>query len=322
VSRGCGASDAASGFWLGWLELSEGFSPGWLPGMQPPPAHVDRMLLHLATPSNTFAPWARRGAMSRWFAAFFLAALTLEPAFVSAISATDELARCVVFFRQEVPPGSPANVGSGFLVARAQDVYLVTAAHVARNVGSDWTLFVQGSDGRPVKTRMQQPPWEFAAQHDVAVLLLAPKEDQKAFLLSRSLPMKTLSARPLPPSRDITLTVMGYPLGMGVQGFISPLSRETKAASGFITLPRADTQQPATFIVLQDPSIGGLSGGPVFDTGLPHFTTGRRMIVREGLSLVGLMHGEWLDKGGGKMAAVVPASEIVSLLDIAAGMKQ
>lgn len=260
--------------------------------------------------------------MSRWYAPLLLAALTAQAGVVGATGATDELARCVVFLRQEVPPGSPAKVGSGFLVVRDRDVYLVTAAHVARAVGADWTFVVEGRDGKPATARMHQQTWTFAAQHDVAVLHVTPKEDQKAFLLARSLPMKILSARPLPPSREVTLTVMGYPLGLGADGFISPLSIETKAASGFITLPRGDTKQPATFILLQDPSVGGLSGGPVFDTGLPHFATGRQMIVREGVSLVGLMHGEVLDKGVGKLAAVVPASEILLLLNNSSRRKQ
>lgn len=259
--------------------------------------------------------------MPRWFAGFLLTALTIQSGQVVPSGTTDELARCVVFLRQNVPVGSPANVGSGFLVAKNDDVYLVTAAHVARDVGSDWTLLVQGSDGKAATTPMKQPAWQFSQQHDVAVLRLNPKDEQKAFLLARSLPVKVLIARPLPPSRDVTLTVMGYPLGIGTEGFISPLSIETKAASGFVTLRRGDTKQPATFILLQDPSVGGLSGGPVFDTGLPHFAPGRQITVREGVSVVGLMHGEVPDKGVGKLAAVVPASDIAALLGVSQGGK-
>ena len=108
---------------------------------------------------------------------------------------------------------------------------------------------------------------------------------------------------------------MGYPLGLGATGYVSPLSIETKAASGFITLNRSDNGNPATFILLQDPSIGGLSGGPVFDTGKNFFPGGRQMTVREGISVVGIIHGVISDKSGGKFAAVVPATEIVKLFE-------
>ena len=227
---------------------------------------------------------------------------------------TDELAGCVAFLRQNVTRAAEANVGSGFLVQVNDTPFLVTAAHVARAVGADWTLVLQGGDGKPATVRMQNAAWKFSANHDVAVLLLNVVENQKSFVLGRSLPVKVLSSRDLPPSRDITLTVMGFPLGVGVEGYVSPLSLETKAASGFITLHRFDTKTPATFILLQHPSIGGLSGGPVFDTGLPNFGVGRQIVVRQGLSVVGLIHGELTDRKVGKLTAVVPSSEITPLL--------
>lgn len=227
---------------------------------------------------------------------------------------TDELARCIVFLRQNVTGTAGANVGSGFLVRVDDTPFLVTAAHVARAVGQSWTLVLQGADGKPATVRIQDPAWKFSTSHDVAVLVVNVVEGQKSFVLGRSLPVKTLTSRDLPPSRDVTLTVMGFPLGVGVEGYVSPLSLESKAASGFVTLPRADTKTPATFILLQHPSVGGLSGGPVFDTGLPYFGVGRRIVMREGLSVVGLIHGELSDNKVGKLAAVVPASEITLLL--------
>jgi hypothetical protein len=40
-----------------------------------------------------------------------------------------------------------------------------------------------------------------------------------------------------------------------------------------------------------------------------------RMTVRQGVSLVGLIHGVISDKTGGKFAAVVPSTEIAPLLE-------
>ncbi|MBI1956318.1 MAG: trypsin-like peptidase domain-containing protein [Acidobacteria bacterium] len=233
---------------------------------------------------------------------------------VVASGTTDELARCVALLRQDVP--SDAKAGSGFLVTKNGDVFLVTAAHVARDIGANWLLIAQGADGRAATARMTESAWQFSAKHDVAVLKLDPRNEQRRFLLSRSLPARYLTGRPLPSSRDVTLTVMGYPLGIGVEGFMSPLSIETKAASGFLILPRFDTKDPATFILLQNPGVEVLSGGPVFDTGLSGFARGGQITRREGVSVVGLIHGELRDRGGGKMAYVVPASEIAAILGL------
>ena len=228
---------------------------------------------------------------------------------------TDDLAPCVVFLMQEVPASQEAIVGSGFLVHTDNAVFLVTASHVARALGTSWRIVMPGGSGRAVTARANGLEWRESPTADVSVAVLKPDSaDQLNALLKRSLPIHLLSARPLPPSRDIPLTVMGYPLGLGSSGYVSPLSLETKAASGFITLKRFDNGKEANFIVLQDPSIGGLSGGPVFDTGKSYFEEGRRITVREGVSVVGLIHGVISDKSGGKFAAVVPAIEIVRLL--------
>jgi hypothetical protein len=45
-------------------------------------------------------------------------------------------------------------------------------------------------------------------------------------------------------------------------------------------------------------------------------------MVRDGVSLVGLVHGEISDRGVGKMASIVPASEIAALLGLSRREKQ
>ena len=177
-----------------------------------------------------------------------------------------------------------------------------------------------GADGKAVNGRISNIEWRSSTNADVAIARLRPTDtNQLNILLARSLPVHLLSARPLPPDRDIPLTVMGYPLGYGSglvsSEYVSPLSLETKAASGFITLPRFDNSEAATFILLQNPSIEGLSGGPVFDTGANYFGGERTMVVRGGVSIVGLVHGTIRDKTGGKLAAIVPATEIVKVLN-------
>ena len=228
---------------------------------------------------------------------------------------TESLAPCVVYLMQDVKVGEQASIGSGFLLSADNTTFLVTASHVAQALGQDLWLVMPDANGRAIKARMSNIKWVESSVADVAVTPVRPIDPgQRKDLLCRSLPAHLLSARPLPPSRDIPLTVMGYPLGLGATGYVSPLSLETKAASGFITLPRFDNNKLSTFILLQNPAIGGLSGGPVFDTGKMYFTGERMTVVRSGVSVVGLIHGVISDKTGGKFAAVVPATEILKLV--------
>ena len=243
---------------------------------------------------------------------FFILSLSSTP----NAGVIDDMVPCVLFLMQDVPPGQKANFGSGFLVRKDNTPFIVTAGHVAREIGPNVKIILPRKDGHADEARFIDLGWIESQTADVAIAkVMLTNQDHSKTILNRSVPFQLLSGRPLPPSRDITLTVMGYPLGLGVSGYVSPLSIETKAASGLITLNRFDNHEPATFILLQDPSIGGLSGGPVFDTGKPFFSGGREMTVREGVSVVGIIHGVISDKTGGKFSAVVPANEIVSLIE-------
>jgi hypothetical protein len=105
-------------------------------------------------------------------------------------------------------------------------------------------------------------------------------------------------------------------LALGVTGSFSPISRETKPASGFLVLPRFDTKLPETFLLTQEPSIGGFSGAPIIDTGLPRLGEGNAAIKISDapLGLVGTIHGTLSDPTGGKMGAVVPTYYLWELL--------
>lgn len=246
----------------------------------------------------------------RTAAAVTAACLFLFPSFARA-GATDSVLPCVVFLTRDAGAMKNVNFGSGFLVNRQGRPYLVTAGHVARDLGADFSMVLPGAGGKAAAWRMQGVSWKVSPRADVACTGF-PRGGREGGLLARALPEHALTARPLPPSRDIPLVAVGYPLGLGAKGPVEPLSFETKAASGLITLQRFDALQEATFILLQSPSISGLSGGPVFDVGRP-LVEGGRLEPREGVSLVGLVSGVIWDKTGGKLAMIVPATEITRL---------
>ncbi len=135
-----------------------------------------------------------------------------------------------------------------------------------------------------------------------------------AQMASRFTPIKLLRGEESAPPRFLTLTVLGFPLALGVSGKFSPISRETKAASDLLTTNRGDTKKPALFFVTQDPSIGGFSGAPVFDTGLPYSTEGNMVLRSKTLQVVGIVHGTLSDDTGGKLGAVTPAYLLLELL--------
>jgi hypothetical protein len=162
---------------------------------------------------------------------------------------------------------------------------------------------------------------------DVAVTLIHPKQNVLAKLGGHFLARTMLSSENTAPSRERPLTTLGFPLALGVQEHFSPITRDSSPASGLITLPRFDTHTPATFYLLENASIAGFSGAPVFLIPKPFATnSGSLAFPRTGsgsstLTCVGIVHGTISDETGGKMAAVTPSKYILETIDKAMNAK-
>jgi hypothetical protein len=259
----------------------------------------------------------------------------------------DELASTVVFLQNEVvdkitkqgkefevwlkPVGSENYVpkthsvsGTGFLVARGEsEVFLVTAAHVAASMDCNATVTFRGELNKPISLPLLQlsgqsgsPNWIKHNTADVACLKLTPVREVKAILRRHFLPISFLASDDSAPSRDIKLTVLGFPLGLGIVGQFSPISQESFAASGLLELKPSESEQAGNYFLLQDPSVGGFSGAPVFDRGGASFS-GRAIWFRGGgPKVVGLVKGTISDNTGGKFAAIVPSKYILETMNL------
>jgi hypothetical protein len=217
------------------------------------------------------------------------------------------------------------SVGTGVLVVDVSgQMFLVTAAHVAAdtNAATRFVFRVQGD--RPKSLKLENllaapiaTAWSIHARSDVAAARLnIPPELAHLFnehFLALSMFDQELSA----PRRTHDLITLGFPLGLGAEGHFSPISRESKAASGLLSLPRFDTHTVQDFFLLDGPSVGGFSGAPVLT--LPGSCRESCFDVRppktsERLRCVGIVHGTVSDKTGGKMAAVTPGAVARELL--------
>lgn len=215
---------------------------------------------------------------------------------------------------QRFTPRMKTLFGTGFFIADGDALYLVTAKHVAKDMDPDSMATVRADLSTPHEVTLRDLSgwkaslhWKAHPTADVAVLLLRPTAALLSVLQQHFLPLSSLSADP--PSRDVALTVLGFPLSFGASGRFSPISRTSSAASGLMV-----GTDGAPFLLLQDPSVGGFSGAPVFDTGTPLLTPGGLQFREARTVVVGLMSGTFSDETGGKLAAVVPAAAIIEAL--------
>ncbi len=195
-------------------------------------------------------------------------------------------------------------------------LFIVTASHVARKMESTSILVLGGADDRPVTLQLESfakigSSWKHHDQADIAIREVSVSGNEQLFE-GRFLPIDLFDKELNAASRDDDLTAFGFPLGLGVGEFFSPLTFVSRASSGLVTLPRFDTKQPCNFFILENPSIGGYSGCPVFTIGFKKI--GALAIKSGGVKCYGFMHGTISDDTGGKLAAVTPSHYLFDLL--------
>ena len=218
-------------------------------------------------------------------------------------------------------PKMEYDLGSGFLVTDSNSLFLVTASHVAKLMATNSLVNLMGQKGETVCLKLAQlsgknspTNWLYHDEADVAVLELSPSpEIMKKYLQQRFLPSEIIAADREAPSRNLSLTVFGFPLGIGSsEKKFSPLTKQTHCASDLVTLKRADAPIKTIFFLLEDPSVQGYSGGPVLDISV--YKLGVVQARGSGTKLWGLVHGTSSDGTGGKLAMVVPSYFILETI--------
>lgn len=234
----------------------------------------------------------------------------------------DELANSILDLRRDtIINGKLTYVtGTGTFIVKDETPYIVTANHVAKEINEKGYVIIKGNNDNPIRLNIvslvgqKTINWKIHPKADVAILKLNSEKwiVDSGYLEKRFLPNTIFYDTLKSVSRETALTVFGFPLGLGTEGFFSPLTYRTFFSSGLITLPRFDNKKLSTFILLENPSTGGYSGGPVFEMGIIE-TANVRMSTGRGTICYGIIHGTISDETGGKIAAITPSFYISEL---------
>ncbi|MBU2900442.1 S1 family peptidase [Maribacter dokdonensis] len=208
-----------------------------------------------------------------------------------------------------IPNGSNEEVGTAIFIEKNNEPYLLTASHVVQNINPQTYIVLADQKGIPTKlllsTLLGGASFVNHNQADLAKVKIPITPSNQSFLQGRCFPFNQIDTSNNLISKDVELTTIGFPLGLGSVGAkFSPLSYRTYAAAPTITLPRFDNKVLCDFIILEMPSIGGYSGGPMFDLG--YMITGMMSQTKEKTLLHGIVHGTISDPTGGKLAAITP----------------
>lgn len=208
------------------------------------------------------------------------------------------------------------NVGTGIFINHNDKHYLITASHVAKETTAQ-TIIAFGDDkNNCIKFLLSDFNSSLKWQHhqiaDISALKIVITDKIKWQLNNRFFPFDHVNITSNVISRDAELTVVGFPNGLGIHGKYSPFTFRSYASSAFVTLQRADTKSDSIFFCLENPSVGGYSGGPIFD--LAYVIVGGGLMTKDKTMLHGIMHGTIFDNTGGKIAMVTPSFYLKDIL--------
>lgn len=221
------------------------------------------------------------------------------------------------------------TLGSGFIVVRGLDFYLITAEHVAKSLNGQSQIKFRGQSGEKKvfllseivdnQTKTSELPWIRHQAADIAILHLGNDSKKIENYGFRAIDYVELVETLASPNRFKDLTIFGFPLGLGeTSTTISPITKTVRSASDVVYIKRFDNSIENPFILLDDASIGGFSGGPVIEFNrVPSNTpkiAGKE--VRLMSRVIGLVHG---NRSGGDgldgFAAIVPSAQIIEVLE-------
>lgn len=232
----------------------------------------------------------------------------------------DELFKYVLELRTPTKEGIDIGTGMFVSVVDGENSYkgwIVTAKHVAEKTDNRTQIIVATEKGNsacigiPLFGDIEK--WKHHPTVDMSALPIEFNSENEEYLINRLFPYDHFNLEHKSVSRDFELTIIGFPMGLGISGVFSPLSFRSYASSTFITFKDENNNKSQEYLCLENPSMGGYSGAPVFDLG--YSTNGVLTTTKEKTICHGIIKGTMFDDTGGKISIVVPAFYLRELIE-------
>lgn len=281
----------------------------------------------------------KKAIITRMIFLFIVSTLSV-PALCHAVT-VDELGKTTVYLRKNKPAyelkaGKPQEVwykdpdtekfeqkldhigGTGFLVEHTKRIYLVTAAHVARDMTGDAETIWKAASGQIriynfdlVQKSIPGAMWFFHPSADIAVHPFGFAEKADHILISEEIFADE--------KEKINLltkaSVLGYPFGLGINDVLSPLAKRTEIASWVTTIDNPVMRKDLKFILLDDDLAQGYSGAPVFISSEPQMNGNAPLAGGAQTKIIGIESMGISDQTGGKISLVVPIFYLVDIFN-------
>lgn len=226
---------------------------------------------------------------------------------------SEELYNKVVLLRDI--KGNTVNTGTGFLVTTKDQYFLVTAKHVADSLRIETSeIFFRDSSKTAISFKLQdflkKPIVSgYNENSDFFILKLETSDSKKLDILKKSsLDFNLFVNDRESIDRKIDVLVMGYPF-YDFENF-TPITFKSYFSSSLINVRLKNMQKPFLCYLLENPSMAGFSGGPVFVGVKDRASTPLSKTL-----IAGIVTGTTYDKTGAKFAIITPAFHLLDLIN-------
>jgi len=210
--------------------------------------------------------------------------------------------------------GKIQHTGSGFLLTSNDQYFLITAKHVAdflRKESSE--IFFRGTNQVAQGFKLKDFTSKdlvagFNGESDFFILKLETLDTTKLNILKRSsLDAKVLANNRESIDRNADVLVMGYPICD--YDHFSPITFKSYFSSALMNIKIESLWKPCLCYLLENPSMEGFSGGPVF-IGVKD----RSFVLGNKTLIAGIVTGTKFDSTGGKFAVITPSFYLLDLI--------
>lgn len=251
----------------------------------------------------------------------------------------EDLSKCVVYIKESNPireifegktyeiwrkdteteqlsPKLQSIGGTGFLISHSNKIYLLTAAHIARQITKQAEIYWNTGSGKMnhfnfgfIQEQLPESKWFFHPSTDLAIHPFGFTEKSKHSLIHEDL----FITKDDHLSIGTEIYIFGFPLHLGITDILSPLSKKAETASSFTSISNTDLSPNLLFILLDQDLAQGYSGAPIFTS--PDIKLKGNTISTSKAKLIGVQSSTISDKTGGKLSLVIPIFYIEDIFE-------
>lgn len=225
---------------------------------------------------------------------------------------SEELYDKVVLLKEK--SGTGERYGTGFILTSNNGFFLITAKHVADSLHTEIAeIYFRDSSKKAIGYKVKRfiaskPVVQFNEQSDFFILRLDPFDSTSTKILKKaSLDAKSIANNRESLDRKFEVVVFGYPI-FDFDNF-TPITFKSHFSSSLMNIYMKDLPKPCYCYLLENPSMSGFSGGPVF-IGVKD----RATMQMNATLIIGIVTGTTYDKTGGKFAVITPTFHLLDLI--------